>query len=352
VYSGHDPICDKLNGTYTDYVYFNGRLKVKMVGSSNYWYIDDALGSTRVVYKGTVKVYSVTTYKPFGIAYGASGTEKFTYAGEIQDSPSGLFYLFARYYNPDIGRFVSLDALLGSLSSPQTLDRYAYCSGNPINRYDPSGMKEYVLYMPSDMWYGDDFYLERDAEAWNANCQMGFGFLLPHLVERPDEWVAGAWTFIPVLGFFGCAYLSYKSFERGDWERGLLYAAGAGLELVPFVGPLGGGAGALNAVRSGWSYTKNTFGKVSGVAGDVYRGAKSWCTDRLMTISGYMKKANYAELADFTKGAGSRAYWDIIYLKDSIFRAYNSDPGLSSYLIMILTNGITYGYRFPKQTET
>jgi RHS repeat-associated protein len=139
VYSGHDPYCDKLNGTYTDYVYLNGRLKVKMVGSDNYWYIDDALGSTRLVYKGTVKVYSVTTYKPFGIAYGASGTEKFTYAGEMLDSPSGLFYLCARYYDPGTGRFISMDPKLGKLSMPQTLNRYTYCANNPINRADPTG---------------------------------------------------------------------------------------------------------------------------------------------------------------------------------------------------------------------
>jgi len=139
VYNGHDPICDKLNGTYTDYVYFNGRLKVKMIGSDSYWYIDDALGSTRLVYKGTVKVYSVTTYKPFGIAFGASGTEKFTFAGEMQDSPSGLFYVFARYFDSQIGRFVSLDIRFGEVDNPQTINRYIYCGNNPIRFVDPTG---------------------------------------------------------------------------------------------------------------------------------------------------------------------------------------------------------------------
>ena len=141
VYSGHDPICDKLNGTYTDYVYFNGHLKIKMVGSDNCWYIDDALGSTRLVYKGTVRVYSVTTYKPFGIAYGVSGVEKFTFAGEMMDSPSGLIYLFKRFYDPNIGRFISIDPLMGNSKSPQTLNRYVYCSNNPLTHTDPTGEK-------------------------------------------------------------------------------------------------------------------------------------------------------------------------------------------------------------------
>jgi RHS repeat-associated protein len=139
VYAGHDPICEKSGSAYTDYVYLNGRLKVKMIGSDSYWYVDDALGSTRLVYKGSVKVYSVTTYKPFGTAFGTSGTEKFTYAGEMLDSPTGLYYLFARYYDQSTGRFVSMDPKLGKLSAPQTLDRYTYCANNPINRVDPTG---------------------------------------------------------------------------------------------------------------------------------------------------------------------------------------------------------------------
>ncbi|HUW42891.1 MAG TPA: hypothetical protein VMW02_01500, partial [Thermoplasmata archaeon] len=104
----HDPLCDKAGSAYTDYVYLNGRLKLKMSGTNSYWYVDDALGSTRLVYKASTKVFSVTTYKPFGIAYGASGAEKFTFAGEMMDSPSGLFYLFARYYDPNIGGIFEL----------------------------------------------------------------------------------------------------------------------------------------------------------------------------------------------------------------------------------------------------
>jgi RHS repeat-associated protein len=151
MYSGHDPICDRFNGTYTDYVYLNGRMKMKLIGSDTYWYIDDALGSTRLVYKGSVKVYSVTTYKPFGTAYGASGTEKFTYAGEMKDS-TGLFYLSARYYDPSIGRFVSMDLILGRPEKPQTMNRYSYCTNNPLIFTDPTGR-----YMTSGV-AGEDRY--------------------------------------------------------------------------------------------------------------------------------------------------------------------------------------------------
>jgi len=77
----------------------------------------------------------------------ATGSEKVTYAGEIKDDPSGLFYLFARYYDPETGRFVSLDPELGSLSSPQTLNRYAYCVNNPLKYTDPDGRFIFLFFL-------------------------------------------------------------------------------------------------------------------------------------------------------------------------------------------------------------
>jgi len=51
----------------------------------------------------------------------------------------GLVYLRARYYDPDLGRFVSKDPVLGSLGIPQTLNRYAYVVNNPLKYTDPTG---------------------------------------------------------------------------------------------------------------------------------------------------------------------------------------------------------------------
>jgi len=141
VHIDHDPFCEKTGIQYTDYVYVNGRMMVKQVGSDIYCHFKDAPGSTRQVWKSGANkaAFSVATYAPFGTPVSASGTEKFTYAGEMMDSPSGLFCLSARYYDPDLGRFLSLDPRLGSLSMPQTLNRYAYCANNPLNRVDPTG---------------------------------------------------------------------------------------------------------------------------------------------------------------------------------------------------------------------
>jgi RHS repeat-associated protein len=64
----------------------------------------------------------------------------FTFAHEQVDGSTGLQYLRARYYDPEVGRFLNIDPFPGLTSSPATLNRYLYVSGNAVNFVDPSGM--------------------------------------------------------------------------------------------------------------------------------------------------------------------------------------------------------------------
>jgi RHS repeat-associated protein len=74
------------------------------------------------------------------------GVGQRVYIGQVYDQPTELQYLNARYYDPALGRFGSLDPLLRGvpttalLGSPQSLNFYAYSSNNPINKSDPSGL--------------------------------------------------------------------------------------------------------------------------------------------------------------------------------------------------------------------
>ena len=52
----------------------------------------------------------------------------------------------ARYYNIDIMRFINQDILTGSIDSSQSLNRYAYVEGNPVNFLDPFGLEKVELY--------------------------------------------------------------------------------------------------------------------------------------------------------------------------------------------------------------
>jgi len=63
------------------------------------------------------------------------------FTGHIKDSETGLNYMQARYYDPVIGRFLSVDPVgfLGSGEDTRYFNRYAYTGNNPINAIDPDG---------------------------------------------------------------------------------------------------------------------------------------------------------------------------------------------------------------------
>ena len=64
------------------------------------------------------------------------------YTGGIYDQSTGLYYLNARYYNPEDGRFVTEDTYRGETNEPDTQNLYVYCADNPVNYVDPSGHKK------------------------------------------------------------------------------------------------------------------------------------------------------------------------------------------------------------------
>ena len=67
---------------------------------------------------------------------------RFLYNGRygVVTDENGLYYMRARYYNVDIKRFINQDVLEGSMTDSPSLNRYAYCQGNPVKLTDPFGL--------------------------------------------------------------------------------------------------------------------------------------------------------------------------------------------------------------------
>ena len=85
-------------------------------------------------------------YDAFGNALVTTGStpNEFLYRGEQFDPDLGLYYLRARYYNPATGRFMSRDPEDGNGYDPETLHKFLYAGGNPINGIDPTGRAAYI----------------------------------------------------------------------------------------------------------------------------------------------------------------------------------------------------------------
>ena len=83
-------------------------------------------------------------YDTYGKQTARTGTSEVIFGyngrdGVITDSNS-LLYMRARYYSPELRRFINADIIAGEISNAITLNRYAYANGNPVSNVDPFGL--------------------------------------------------------------------------------------------------------------------------------------------------------------------------------------------------------------------
>ena len=111
-------------------------------GEGYYYYHKDPAGSITNLRDADGKSVVSYEYTDFGQTNIHGDTDFYNeicYNESIYDRSTGLYYLSARYYNPEDGRFISRDSYRGNLTNPSTLHLYAYCANNPVNYEDPSG---------------------------------------------------------------------------------------------------------------------------------------------------------------------------------------------------------------------
>ena len=65
--------------------------------------------------------------------------QPFRYRGYVYDEETGFYYLQSRYYNPELGRFISADVYLSTGQGVIGHNAYAYCGNNPTIRVDIEG---------------------------------------------------------------------------------------------------------------------------------------------------------------------------------------------------------------------
>ncbi len=117
----------------------NGNVVVK--------YKYDAWGNHAVLYLNKVndkEQYSEADEAAFDENYAKNKTlaelNPFRYRGYYYDTETGLYFLKTRYYDPEVGRFITIDDI--SYIDPETingLNLYAYCGNNPVMRVDENG---------------------------------------------------------------------------------------------------------------------------------------------------------------------------------------------------------------------
>ena len=100
------------------------------------YYITDEQGSIRYILDQSGEVLNFYQYSAFGETIISEETtpNRLRYNAQTEDELTGLYYLRARYYAPNIGRFTQEDVIYND-----GLNLYAYCNSNPVMYSDPSG---------------------------------------------------------------------------------------------------------------------------------------------------------------------------------------------------------------------
>jgi RHS repeat-associated protein len=99
----------------------------------------DALGSPVAVTNETGTVIERNDYEPYGAVIGKPDYSGIGYTGHVMDGATGLTYMQQRYYDQNIGRFLSVDPVTTDSGTGANFNRYKYASNNPYVFTDPDG---------------------------------------------------------------------------------------------------------------------------------------------------------------------------------------------------------------------
>lgn len=229
---------------------------VRAQSSTKHYYYTDPQGTPLAKADAQGNIVERYEYTPYGEPVpGMGGVSNGPgYTGHVNDPESGLIYMQARYYDPMVGRFLSVDPVAPSQASTHGFNRYIYANNNPVANIDPDG---------------------RDA--------------IP--VTFPDYKVATPLGKIGGLGHAGIVLIDNKTGHARYFEYGRYDKANIGIVRTRQVPNVTMGKNGLPTTGS----LKELLGAVSHAGGDGGR------------VEGvYIKNGNYKEMLQYANGRMSQ----------------------------------------------
>lgn len=148
LYDGMDVVLDR-NSDSSGIDYVNGlniddKLRQSGEATSPLYFLLDHANSTVALSDASGNVAQRQQYEAFG-AGASGGLSRFTYTGRELDPTTALMYYRARWYDPEIGRFLSEDPIgRGAKQNPGIitgdLNLYSYVRNSPLKLTDPMGL--------------------------------------------------------------------------------------------------------------------------------------------------------------------------------------------------------------------
>jgi len=155
-YLSGDKVVFEDNGT--DKIYYTyeaaGQLASMNLNGVEYYYIRNAQGDVIGLFDKNGVTVASYTYDSWGKLIsikdqnGVNVTNTVThvgyknpyrYRGYRYDTEIQMYYLQSRYYNPEWGRFINADGVVGALGNVLSHNMFTYCNNNPVNLQDADG---------------------------------------------------------------------------------------------------------------------------------------------------------------------------------------------------------------------
>ena len=154
VWDGSSLIGQKTGNNVLVYLYAADGLAGFQYNGVNYYYLKNGQGDVIGILNSSGTLVAKYTYDAWGNLLSvtdAAGTDKsadasfigninpIRYRSYYYDTETGVYYLQSRYYDPEVGRFINADGILGANQDILSYNLFAYCSNNPINFCDSTG---------------------------------------------------------------------------------------------------------------------------------------------------------------------------------------------------------------------
>jgi|SRR5579884_302184 len=244
-YAGYAVLLEK-QGTSTTATYTYGNRLIRKDGE---YPLFDGLGSERTVSNSSQTVQGTINYDSFGNTVGSTGSSSdpymFVAASRYRnDGDAGLILLGSRYYDAQVGGFITRDTFLNQ-------HPYIYCSSDPVNFIDPTG------HMPD--WLRKTINIGEDV-AIAVGVVVVVGVLTP--VGAP------VWATI-IIGAAGGAFAGgamagndyyWDHPDPSTWDNSDLgWSVGRGAAVGGVTGAIGGGAKPINRFLRGFGFPARTL---------------------------------------------------------------------------------------------
>ena len=316
-YEGDRLLSESRNGAIIRYIYGASGMLGFVYKNSNYYFVRNLQGDVTRIVDANNQIVAQYVYDAWGNCTIVSETNgigtlnAIRYRGYYFDSETGLYYLQTRYYDPEIGRFISPDST--KYLDPETLgglNLYAYCNNNPVMYADPSGN------IPRWLKTGLVVLAGIAVIAGITAVTLASGGL-----AAPVLFGAGLGT---LLSGGVSAAMQFISTGSINWDKVIIDAT---------VGGVMGAFGASAISQYGMSIAGATTGFVSSIAEDWVEGSQ-------LDLIGALYSALLGGLFAFKAGAGKQysSLLDSIAIKDTMHRISTQSGSWTKGLKKIYAN--------------